>query len=138
MKRKKTIFLSFIIVINLNNKAKAQMNYEPPSDRERDAGFQLRVAAKHFKMGAITATIGCVIGGLGDIAAQLSANQSVTQTPSTISEAMIVVGAFTAIGGALYIVESYNHVAKAGLILSGQSKFSFGPTHSGIGMIYRL
>jgi hypothetical protein len=106
--------------------SKAQLNQD---QQQIAAGHELKIASKHLATGAIL-----VVGGV-----------FVSQTPyffkggGDFSRYTFYGSTAFYLAGAACIIESFSHLGKAGDLLTGKSKLSFGDTGSGnIGLSYNF
>jgi hypothetical protein len=121
--KKLLVALSFICIIAT---AKAQTMPGTNTVEEQAAGYQLRLASRHFYTGVIITGASSVL----IIAGAISSKQP---------NAVAAIGELGYLVGLGFMIESYSHIGKAGKILMGNTKFGMGPTQSGgLGLRYNF
>jgi hypothetical protein len=125
----KTFFLLILLVCSVYGTVRAQAPTTTTTIEEQAAGYQLRLASKHFYTGLIIEGVGTVMYAIG--APSL-------QNPNGNS-GLIILGSVGVLTGTVFMIESFSHIGKAGRILMGNAKFGLGPTKSGgLGISYNF
>jgi len=119
---KHLFFLLFFTVLALAAKAQSPVVSEGTSIEEKAAGYQFQLATKHYYTGLIIEGASFVMLAVG------------VHDPNNPNVGLVTLGSLGFIVGTIFMIESYSHIGKAGKILMGKTKYSFGPSSSGLGL----